>query len=315
MHSIKDAELIIVINKPPCNIESPDFDISDKNLIIIDTENNNPSRWVNCRVLWLGIHWTIVLSIPAGGHDNCEKVIIRLREVPAKKNIAIKREANCVKSLGLEYIKRSQRRTNDKTLTEKKMNIKQIKRDIDTYLDEVAEIATLLIDREKIVEFAQEIVAVRNNGGRLFFIGVGGSAGNCSHAVNDFRKILGIESYAITDNVSELTARINDEGWDTCFSKWLECSKISGKDAIVVFSVGGGTETTSYNIIKAIEYAKEQNTKVLSIVSRDGGYSLDHSDVCILIPVINKTRVTPHAEEWQGIIWHLIVSVLHEISI
>ena len=195
------------------------------------------------------------------------------------------------------------------------MHIKQIKRDIDTYLDEVAEIATLLIDREKIVEFAQEIVAVRNNGGRLFFIGVGGSAGNCSHAVNDFRKILSIESYAITDNVSELTARINDEGWDTCFSKWLECSKISGKDAIVVFSVGGGTETTSRNIVKAIEYAKEQNTKVLSIVSRDGGHSLKHSDVCILIPVINKTRITPHAEEWQGIIWHLIVNVLHEISV
>ena len=190
------------------------------------------------------------------------------------------------------------------------MNIEQIKRDIDTYLDEVSEIATLLIDREKIVEFAKEIVTIRNNGGRLFFIGVGGSAGNCSHAVNDFRKIIDIESYAITDNVSELTARINDEGWDTCFSNWLECSRINNKDAIVVFSVGGGTETTSHNIVKAIEYAKKQNTKVLSIVSRDGGYSLKHSDVCILIPVINKTRVTPHAEEWQGIIWHLIVSVL-----
>lgn len=182
---------------------------------------------------------------------------------------------------------------------------------IDLYLYEVIEIAGL-IDRNTILEFTRKISIVRDNGGRLFFIGVGGSAGNCSHAVNDFRKIAGIESYAITDNVSELTARINDEGWDTCFSKWLEVSRINDKDAIIVFSVGGGSESTSYNIVKAIDYAREQNAKVLSIVSRDGGYSLENSDVCIMVPVINNARITPHAEEWHGIIWHLIVNLLHQ---
>jgi D-sedoheptulose 7-phosphate isomerase len=182
---------------------------------------------------------------------------------------------------------------------------------IDKYLNEVVEI-TNKIDRDKIQKFADAITHIRQNKGRLFFLGVGGSAGNCSHAVNDFRKLLGIEAYAITDNVSELTARINDEGWDTCFSKWLVGSNLTDKDAIVIFSVGGGSSTTSSNIFYAINVAKARNTKVLSIVSRDGGHSKISSDVCILVPIISEERITPHAEEWQGILWHLIVNMLKE---
>lgn len=179
---------------------------------------------------------------------------------------------------------------------------------IDRYLAEVVEISEQ-IDRTQIIEFAEAIENVRDNKGRLFFVGVGGSAANCSHAVNDFRKLVGVECYAITDNVSELTARINDEGWDTCFSKWLEVSSLNDNDAIVVFSVGGGSESTSHNIVKAIDFAKIKNAKVLSVVSRFGGHAKKHSDVCVLIPPVSD-RITSHAEEWQGIIWHLVANLL-----
>jgi D-sedoheptulose 7-phosphate isomerase len=186
-----------------------------------------------------------------------------------------------------------------------------IKNYIDKYLEEVKTICESICV-EDIIKFSDIISKIRKNNGRLFFLGVGGSAGNTSHAVNDFRKILNIESYAITDNVSELTARINDDGWDTSFSNWLKVSKLNFNDAIIIFSVGGGNEKTSQNIVKAIDYAKSCNTKILSIVSRDGGYSKQKSDACVLIPVISTDRITPHAEEFQGILWHLIVTLMKE---
>jgi D-sedoheptulose 7-phosphate isomerase len=161
-------------------------------------------------------------------------------------------------------------------------------------------------------QFALKVEQIKSGGGRLFFLGVGGSAANASHAVNDFRKILNIESYAITDNVSELTARINDEGWPTSFIEWLKVSKLSSNDGVVVFSVGGGSDKTSQNIVKALEYAKQRGSTVLSVVSRDGGASKKLSDVCILIEPVAEARITPHAEEFQGIVWHLIVSYLRE---
>jgi D-sedoheptulose 7-phosphate isomerase len=179
------------------------------------------------------------------------------------------------------------------------------------YINEVKQICDL-ISIEEIVQFSEVVKNIKNNKGRLFFLGVGGSAANASHAVNDFRKILGIESYAITDNVSELTARINDDGWETSFSNWLKISNLSKDDAIVIFSVGGGSDITSKNIVKAIDFAKLVNAKILSIVSRDGGYSKKYSDVCVLIPVVDTDKITPHAEEWQGIVWHLIVSCIKE---
>jgi len=183
---------------------------------------------------------------------------------------------------------------------------------IENYLAEVKQICNS-VDVEQIQEFSKILTLCRHNNGRAFFLGVGGSAGNCSHAVNDFRKILGLESYCITDNVSELTARINDEGWDTCFANYLKGSKLTSKDVVVVFSVGGGSMITSQNIVKGIEYAKEVKAKVCSIVSRDGGYAKLFSDACVLIPVIATERVTPHAEEWQGIIFHLVVNyIAHE---
>ncbi len=165
-----------------------------------------------------------------------------------------------------------------------------------------------------IVDMTTKILEVKKKNGRLFFLGVGGSAANASHAVNDFRKIGGIESYAITDNVAELTARVNDEGWDTSFSEWLKISNLNDTDAIVIFSVGGGSENTSQNIVKAIDLAKERNSTVLSIVSRDGGYSKQHSDVCYLIPIVNESRITPHAEEFQGVVWHLLVNMVKEFD-
>ena len=166
------------------------------------------------------------------------------------------------------------------------------------------------IDVLKIEQIATELVGLRNRGGRLFILGVGGSAGNASHAVNDFRKILNIESYSVSENVSELTARINDDGWDTSYSNWLKVSNLSEKDAIIVFSVGGGSATTSQNLACSVDLAKEVGAKVLSVVSRDGGYCKEKSDVCVLIPVAHSDRITAHAEEWQGIIWHLVVNLL-----
>lgn len=180
---------------------------------------------------------------------------------------------------------------------------------IKKYLEEVKAIADM-ISVSDIEKFQQVIGEIKLGSGRLFFVGVGGSAGNASHAVNDFRKILNIESYAISDNVSELTARTNDDGWDTSYSNWLKASRLNSNDGIVVLSVGGGSATTSQNIVKAIDLAKERGAKVLSIVSRDGGHARLHSDACVLIPVVSDDRITPHAEEWQAVIWHLIVSLM-----
>ena len=180
---------------------------------------------------------------------------------------------------------------------------------VDNYLKETIEIAGS-VSQEEIVKAVEILRDIKAKEGRLFILGVGGSAANASHAVNDFRKIGGIETYAPTDNVSELTARTNDEGWDTTFTEWLKISHISENDAVMVFSVGGGSETTSQNIVKALKLAKEKGARVLSIVSRTGGYSREVSDACVLIPVVADERITPHAEGWQGVVWHLIVNAL-----
>lgn len=180
---------------------------------------------------------------------------------------------------------------------------------VDQYLFEVKKIVDEIniSDIEKIIEILKE---VRSNKGRLFILGVGGSAGNASHAVNDFRKLTCIEAYSPVDNVSELTARTNDEGWETVFSEWLKGSHLIKKDAVLVFSVGGGNakKNISINLVRALEYAKSKEAKILGIVGRDGGSTAEHADVCLIIPTVNEDTVTPHAESFQGIIWHLIAS-------
>ena len=180
---------------------------------------------------------------------------------------------------------------------------------IDQYLKETMEIVNT-IPRDEIAKAVDILKEVKANGGRLFILGVGGSAANASHAVNDFRKIGGIETYAPTDNVSELTARTNDEGWETTFTEWLKVSKVNSKDVLMVFSVGGGSETTSLNIVNALKLGKERGAKAISIVSRTGGYSKQVSDACVLIPVVADERITPHAEGWQGVVWHLLVNAI-----
>ena len=180
---------------------------------------------------------------------------------------------------------------------------------IDTYLEETQRIVET-VPRQEIEKGINILKDIREKGGRLFILGVGGSAANASHAVNDFRKIGGIETYAPTDNVAELTARTNDEGWETTFAEWLKTSKICGKDGIMVFSVGGGSETTSLNIVNALKLGKERGAKIISVVSRSGGYSKQVSDACVLIPVVSDERITPHAEGWQGVIWHLMVNAI-----
>jgi D-sedoheptulose 7-phosphate isomerase len=177
------------------------------------------------------------------------------------------------------------------------------------YLNEVKTIIDD-IDIEKIEELVNCLADLRENNGRLFFLGVGGSAGNCSHAVNDFRKIVQIESYAPTDNVSELTARTNDEGWKTIFVEWLKISKLNSKDVLFVLSVGGGDieNNISMNIVSAIKYGKSIGCKILGIVGKKTGYTAKVSDLCVAIPEVNKENVTPHSEEFQAIIWHLLVS-------
>jgi len=177
------------------------------------------------------------------------------------------------------------------------------------YFDQVAQISNQ-IDLNKIEQMLQILMAVKANKGRLFFLGVGGSAGNCSHAVNDFRKIGGIESYAPTDNVSELTARTNDEGWETVFAGWLTTSHISSKDVVFVFSVGGGNKekNVSVNLVHAIDTAKAAGAKILAITGRDGGYAGKNADACIIIPTLSADTITPHAEAWQAVIWHMLVS-------
>jgi D-sedoheptulose 7-phosphate isomerase len=177
------------------------------------------------------------------------------------------------------------------------------------YLREVGEIARG-IPAQVIEVLCDELVALRTRAGRLFIIGVGGSAGNCSHAVNDFRKLCGIEAYAPTDNVSELTARTNDEGWHTVFAEWLKVSRANDKDAVLVFSVGGGNleKNVSPNIVAALNEAKTRGMKILGIVGRDGGYTKQVGDVVVLVPTVAESRVTPHAEAFQAVIWHCLVS-------
>ena len=182
---------------------------------------------------------------------------------------------------------------------------------IKNYLSEVKAICDL-IDYSSVEKLAEEIKSLRARGGRLFMLGVGGSAANASHAVNDFRKILNIESYCISDNVSELTARINDQSWELSYVESLKVSKPSPNDALFVFSVGGGSANTSVNLVRCMEYAKSIGSVILSIVSRDGGKAGGLSDACVLIPSINESRITPHAEEWQMIILHLLVSLLSQ---
>ena len=166
------------------------------------------------------------------------------------------------------------------------------------------------IDVSRVEALAAELAALRERGGRLFILGVGGSAGNSSHAVNDFRKLCGIETYSPVDNVSELTARTNDEGWDTVFAAWLEVSRLNERDAILVFSVGGGDveRNVSTNIVKAVDLAKARRAKVLGVVGRKSGHTAKLADVAVVIPEINSERVTPHSEAFQAVVWHCLVS-------
>ena len=177
------------------------------------------------------------------------------------------------------------------------------------HLNESVEIIQKL-DSSEIEKMADLLVNVKTEGGRIFFLGVGGSAGNCSHAVNDFRKIVGIESYAPTDNVSELTARTNDEGWATIFVEWLKISKLQPKDILFILSVGGGNleNNISPNLVEAIKFAKSIGAKVTGIVGRDGGYTAQMSDACVIVPTVNPDNITPHSEAFQAVIWHLLVS-------
>lgn len=180
---------------------------------------------------------------------------------------------------------------------------------VETFFRQVGEIAQQ-IDRGKIDKLAHELLAVRERGGRLFLLGVGGSAGNCGHACNDFRKLCGIETYAPTDNVSELTARTNDEGFDTIFSEWLKISRLGDRDAILIFSVGGGDaeRKVSVNLMKAIDEAKAKKAKVFGIVGRDSGYTAKTGDLVVVIPQVDAGLITPHSEAFQAVVWHCLVS-------
>ena len=177
------------------------------------------------------------------------------------------------------------------------------------YLAETAEIVQQ-IDGLQVDRIVSILAETRAASGRLFILGVGGSAANASHAVNDFRKIAGIEAYAPTDNVSELTARTNDEGWASVFEAWLKVSRLSAKDALLVFSVGGGSleNNVSPNLVSALQYGKSVGCKVAGIVGRDGGYTAKVADACVIVPVVNPTHITPHSEAFQAVVWHLIVS-------
>jgi D-sedoheptulose 7-phosphate isomerase len=177
------------------------------------------------------------------------------------------------------------------------------------FLEESSEIISRF-DLNAIEQAVEILASTRARKGRLFILGVGGSAANASHAVNDFRKIVGIEAYAPTDNVSELTARTNDEGWATVFESWLRVSQLSGNDTVMVFSVGGGNieKQVSPNLVAALKYAKEVGAKVVGIVGRDGGYTAEVADACVIIPTVNPVHVTPHSEAFQAVVWHLMVS-------
>ncbi len=180
---------------------------------------------------------------------------------------------------------------------------------IDKYFSEAVSIINQ-IDKTQIEKSVDLLANTRQNDGRLFVLGVGGSAANASHAVNDFRKIVGIEAYAPTDNVSELTARTNDEGWATIFAKWLEVSKLKANDMLMVLSVGGGNleKNVSPNLVSALQYAKQVGAKIMGIVGRDGGYTGKVADACVIIPTPNPDNTTPHAEAFQAVVWHLLVS-------
>lgn len=180
---------------------------------------------------------------------------------------------------------------------------------IESYLSQAADIAKA-ISRDNIAKITGLLIELKVSGGRLFILGVGGSAANASHAVNDFRKITGIESYAPTDNCSELTARVNDEGWETVFKKWLETSKLSSRDVVMVLSVGGGNteKNISANIVSALQFAQERKAKIFGIVGRDGGFTAKIADACVIIPTASQDTVTPHTEAFQAVVWHLIVT-------
>lgn len=177
------------------------------------------------------------------------------------------------------------------------------------YLAEARQIIDRL-DPAPIDRMAQLLAQLRSGGGRLFIVGVGGGAGHASHAVNDFRKIAGIEAYSPSDNVSELTARTNDEGWDTTYAAWLKVSRLGANDMVLVFSVGGGDleRNVSANIVRAVKHAKEVGAKVIGVLGRDGGYTGKVADACVIVPTVNPSAVTPHTEAFQAVIWHLLVS-------
>ncbi|MBF0144059.1 MAG: SIS domain-containing protein [Magnetococcales bacterium] len=178
-----------------------------------------------------------------------------------------------------------------------------------TYLDEVVAVVRR-IDPAAVDRMVDLLVSLRARGGRLFVLGVGGGAGNAGHAVNDFRKICGIEAYAPTDNVSELTARVNDEGWETVFVRWLATSNLRAADALLVFSVGGGDakRNISANLVRALDFAREVGASILGVVGRDGGHAARVGDAVLVVPVVNPETVTPHTEAFQAVIWHLLVS-------
>jgi D-sedoheptulose 7-phosphate isomerase len=180
---------------------------------------------------------------------------------------------------------------------------------VQTYFQEVVKVAEQ-IDLATVERLATELASLRERGGRLFVLGVGGSAGNCSHAVNDFRKLCGIEAYAPTDNVSELTARTNDEGWDTVFAAWLRTSRANSRDAVLVFSVGGGNleKNVSPNIVAGLKEAKERGLRIFGVVGRDGGYTGQVGDCVVVVPTVDASRVTPHTEAFQAVVWHCLVS-------
>jgi len=180
---------------------------------------------------------------------------------------------------------------------------------IATYLDETVR-AVQGLDAVAIGELAVGLARVRDGGGRLFILGVGGSAGHASHAVNDFRKICGFEAYTPTDNVSELTARTNDEGWDTTFVEWLKTSRLGPNDGLLIFSVGGGNKekNVSVNLVRALDLAKERGAKIFGIVGRDGGHTKRVADACVLVPIVHDSRITPHTEGFAAVVWHLLVS-------
>ena len=180
---------------------------------------------------------------------------------------------------------------------------------ITRYLDEAGDILAHL-DRAALAKMLRLLVALKKRNGRLFFLGVGGGAGHASHAVNDFRKIAGIEAYTPTDNVSELTARINDNGWESAIADWLKGSRLNPKDMVFVFSVGGGNseQKISVNLVRALDYAKKTGAAICGIVGRDGGYTARMADACVIVPVVHPERVTPHTESTQALVWHLLVS-------